>query len=259
MSIDFHTEKNRYTYTAREVDDSWVTAISNIVSPVGKVVLDIGCGGGIYARAWAQMGSQQVTGIDFSEQMIAAAREHSAEIKNLSFQVGDALATGLEDQSADIIFARALTHHVPNLAACFNEAQRLLKPNGSYLIQNRTLKDVKYPASQTHLRGFLFERFPRLLAVEAARRGSVDTVNQALAQAGFEQITATSLWETRRRYVAFDQLAADLRQRTGRSILHELTDTEIASLIDYMAARLPQKGAIVEQDRWTIWFAQKLG
>ena len=52
MAIDFHSTRNRSTYTGRQADAGWVEAIRRIVDPAGKRVADIGCGGGIYSQAW---------------------------------------------------------------------------------------------------------------------------------------------------------------------------------------------------------------
>ncbi|WP_081873176.1 class I SAM-dependent methyltransferase [Brevibacillus laterosporus] len=41
----------------------------------GLKVLDAGCGGGIYTRAWAELGAKRVTAMDFSEVMLSAAQE----------------------------------------------------------------------------------------------------------------------------------------------------------------------------------------
>ncbi len=74
--------------------------------------------------------------------------------------------------------------------------------------------------------------------------------------AGFTDIAEHSLWETRKRYASVESLALDLAARTGRSILHELSDDELQSLIDDLRRRLPAHGEIVEQDRWTLWVAR---
>jgi 2-polyprenyl-3-methyl-5-hydroxy-6-metoxy-1,4-benzoquinol methylase len=47
----------------------------------GKTVLDLGCGEGYYSRVFAELGAQ-VTGIDFSEEIVNAAIEE--ELKRLS-------------------------------------------------------------------------------------------------------------------------------------------------------------------------------
>jgi hypothetical protein len=51
----------------------------------------------------------------------------------------------------------------------------------------------------------------------------------------------------------------DLLERRGRSILHELSDSELEELVDYIEAKLSELNSnlIVEQDRWTIWTAVK--
>src|SRR5262249_9808097 len=81
-----------------------------------------------------------------------------------------AVATGLPMASADIVFERALIHHLGDLKACFAEARRVLVPRGTLIVQDRTPADVDLPGSPEHLRGYFFERFPRLGDVERTRR-----------------------------------------------------------------------------------------
>ena len=257
MPIDFHAEHNRYTYTTRTADPSWTRIITSIVNPRGKRVIDIGCGGGIYSQAWIQLGAAQVIGIDFSEQMVQAATERLSGIAHLTFQHGDATATGLRTGCADIVFARAVLHHVADLATCFNEAYRLLAPQGIYLIQDRTLDDVELAGSREHLRGYFFARFPRLLAIEAARRPRHEDILSRLEAAGFVTPAAMTFWETRQEYPNFATFAQELKGRTGRSILHELTDAELTELVAFIATQIPHDEPIVEKDRWTLWRAMR--
>ena len=42
MAIDFHSRRNRSTYTGRQADADWVEAIRRIVDPVAKRLADIG-------------------------------------------------------------------------------------------------------------------------------------------------------------------------------------------------------------------------
>ena len=254
MPIDFHAEENRYTYATRQVDQSWRRLIISLVDPSGKVVLDIGCGGGIYSRAWSELGASAVIGVDFSEQMVKTAAERSVGFTGLSFRVGDALATGLSDQCADVVFERALIHHLPELRPGLFEAHRLLKPGGAVLIQDRTPADGQLPGTPEHIRGFIFERFPHLLAVENARRRSIPQVQTHLEQVGFTEIKTLSFWETRRTYPAFKALADDLKQRVGRSILHELSDADLDDLAAYIAEKVPLDQPLTEKSRWTIWY-----
>src|SRR3954449_4716130 len=199
MPIDFHDPVNSRTYSGREADRSWRAAVVRLADPIGARVVDVGCGGGTYTRAWSEMGAATVTGVDFSAPILEAARSASVELPGVTFRQGDAAATGLEGGRADIVFARALVHHVPDLAAVAAEAARLLRPGGTYLIQDRTPEDVAQPGAATHPRGWLFEVFPRLLDVESARRPTAGAVTRALSSAGLDRVTTTSLWEVCRR------------------------------------------------------------
>ncbi|WP_321893362.1 class I SAM-dependent methyltransferase, partial [Paraburkholderia tropica] len=213
----------------------------------------VGCGGGIYTEAWLNLGAAAVSGVDFSAQMVAAATQRLKHLPRASISQGDAYATGLPAGSVDIVFERALIHHLKDYRACFAEARRLLAPRGTFLIQDRTAADVEAPASADHFRGYFFECFPRLSAVEKDRRPKAADIETALKEAGFGQVATRKVWETRKTYRSFDELAQDLAARTGRSILHELNDDELQQLIAYIRTRLPASELIVEKDRWTIW------
>jgi ubiquinone/menaquinone biosynthesis C-methylase UbiE len=255
MAIDFHSWANRRSYASRRTDTGWKQAIRRIAEPSGKRVADIGCGGGIYSRAWHELGARTVTGIDFSQAMVDAAREQAAGLIDVSFRQADATATGLPTASADIVFQRALIHHLRDFGACFAEARRVLAPGGILIVQDRTPDDVRLPGSAEHLRGWFFDCFPRLLAVETARRPTDGAVRAALDAAGFTKVEACLLWEVRKVHRCRQELRQDLANRTGRSILHDLSDNELAELILYIEKRLPADGPIVEKDRWTVWSA----
>lgn len=256
MAIDFHSKANRNTYATRHASAGWAEAIRRYVDPNGKRIADIGCGGGIYSLMWHALGAREVTGIDFSEQMVDRAGEQAACVPGVSFRQGDATATGLPSASVDVVFQRALIHHLESYEACFAEARRLLGPGGRLIIQDRTPADVQLPGSSEHIRGYFFERFPRLLDVEIGRRPTDVAVQRALQAAGFGKMESSTLWEIRKTHESIEQLEEDLAARTGRSILHELSDAELGELISYIAERLPANDTIVEKDRWTLWSAE---
>jgi SAM-dependent methyltransferase len=258
MPIDFRDPANSRTYSDREADVSWREAAAGLVDPAGADVVDIGCGGGTYLRAWHDLGASTVTGVDSSRPILEEARAGHGHLPGVAFQLGDAAATGLPDGCADVVFERALVHHVPDLGAVAAEAARVLRPGGILLIQDRTPEDVAQAGSVTHPRGWFFEIFPGLLEVENERRPTADAVSGTLATAGFDDVSTTSLWEVRRRYADPEDYLAEIASRTGRSILHELDDTELAELVAELRRRLPA-GPLVEQDRWTIWRAVRAG
>ncbi len=255
MPIDFHDESNRLTYARREAGEEWVRAMRSVVPPQGKRVVDVGCGGGVYCAAWRDLGAASVTGVDFSAAMLSGARERQGEEGGLTFHQGRAEATGLPDGRADVVFERALVHHLDDLAGCFREARRLLAPGGTLIVQDRTIEDVTRPGSDSHLRGYFFERFPALVDFERARRPTTAAVESAMRQTGFPAVRTLALREVRREYDDSDEVRADLMARTGRSILHELTDDQLTELADHVVGRLPRATRIRETDDWTIWAA----
>lgn len=257
MGIDFHSEENQSSYIGRTADETWRQAMRAIVDPQGKRVMDIGCGGGIYCKAWVELGAASVIGADFSEVMLKAAWDNCHEDERISFIRRAAHATGLPAGSTDIVFARALIHHLPELDPFFEEAYRLLTPGGICIIQDRTMTDVLMPASPTHFRGYFLEPFPQLLVKESRRRPEDSVVQETMQKNGFVQITTRGLWEVRRTYDQWADLEADLLARTGRSILHELSDEELRQLVKRIGEKVSDQQIIEEQDHWTIWIGVK--
>jgi ubiquinone/menaquinone biosynthesis C-methylase UbiE len=256
MPIDFHAPTNRRTYSGRAADETWRAMIRTLAEPVGARVVDVGCGGGTYTRAWHELGAATVTGVDFSAPILDSAREEHGDLPGVRFHAGTATDTGLEAQTADVVWQRALVHHVPDLAAVAAEAWRVLRPGGVYLIQDRTMTDVSQPGAVTHPRGWFFETFPRLLDVERGRRPDVEKLSRLLSGHGFVDVSSRQLWETRRRYPDREIYLAEIRARTGRSILHELTDAELERLVARLRQLLPH-GPVEERDRWTLWLARR--
>jgi ubiquinone/menaquinone biosynthesis C-methylase UbiE len=261
LAIDFHDPRHRDSYTSREADESWARLVSQQIDFRGVKAADIGCGGGIYAKKLAELGAEEVVGVDFSQAMLEGAAAHCAAYSGIRFIQGEALQTGLAAAAFDVVLERALIHHLKDeqLAGCFREAYRILKPGGRLLVQDRTPEDILLAGSREHLRGYFFEKFPKLTGTETARRHSSQLVHQALSAAGFSRSTDTKLWETRGVYGSYAEFRSDLLNRTGRSLLHELTDAELSELADYiqLQAGLAMGEGVQEQDRWTIWIAEK--
>ncbi|UTR10751.1 class I SAM-dependent methyltransferase [Evansella sp. LMS18] len=254
MGIDFHHKENRDAYTSRRADETWLEAVKELV-PVGTInkALDVGCGGGIYSKALAELGINSITGIDFSETMLEGARKNCKEYGQITFRQGSAFQTGEENNVYDLLLERALIHHIKDLNTCFDEAHRVLKEDGIFIVQDRTPDDCILKGDGRHIRGYFFDLFPKLVEKETNRRHKSDTVIKALKEAGFTDIKVMKLWETRQIYKSKKELLKDLRQRTGRSILFELEDEELRLLINHIDKSIPLNRTVVEQDRWTIW------
>ena len=153
MPIDFADPANQRAYSGRVADSTWSRAIRDLGTPDGAVVIDIGCGGGTYTRAWSELGARRVIGVDSSAPLLDAAREDHGPVPGVELRQGDAADTGLPSGEADVVFERALVHHIADLAPMVTEAPRLLRPGGTYLVQDRTPDDVALPGAPEHPRG----------------------------------------------------------------------------------------------------------
>jgi SAM-dependent methyltransferase len=93
----------------------------------GRTVLDAGCGTGYLSKKFRDRGAL-VTGIDFSERMIALARGLNPEI---DFRVDSCseLAT-IDDGCCDLVIANYVLMDTPDLGATMDAFSRVLKPGG---------------------------------------------------------------------------------------------------------------------------------
>jgi 2-polyprenyl-6-hydroxyphenyl methylase/3-demethylubiquinone-9 3-methyltransferase len=71
-------------------------------------ILDVGCGAGLMSEALAETGAT-VTGIDASEELIEAAREHGKKFKNLSYRCE---AVENIKEKFDLVLALEVVEHV---------------------------------------------------------------------------------------------------------------------------------------------------
>ncbi|MGM0453323.1 MAG: bifunctional 2-polyprenyl-6-hydroxyphenol methylase/3-demethylubiquinol 3-O-methyltransferase UbiG [Thermodesulfobacteriota bacterium] len=108
----------------------------------GRRVADIGCGGGILTEALARAGGN-VTGIDWSESALAAARDHMKK-SGLSIDYRHATAEILAEEMPgrfDVVVCMEMLEHVPSPQSILSACAALVKPGGHVFVStiNRTL------------------------------------------------------------------------------------------------------------------------
>jgi ubiquinone/menaquinone biosynthesis C-methylase UbiE len=99
-----------------------------------RKALDLACGTGVMTMLMHGLGFK-VTGLDFTEAMMARARRKADDAKaQISFLTRDAEETMEPDESYDVIVARHLVWTLTDPDKAFAEWLRILKPGGRLLI-----------------------------------------------------------------------------------------------------------------------------
>jgi ubiquinone/menaquinone biosynthesis C-methylase UbiE len=102
--------------------------------PKGISVLDVGCGEGQSSIEFAKKGFQ-VTGIDISNKRIEKAiRKAEKESLTINFLVGDFEITEFQNNFFDLIYCKAILHHMPNISQDLDQMNIILKKGGSLII-----------------------------------------------------------------------------------------------------------------------------
>ena len=106
----------------------------------GKEVVDIGCGGGLFAEELARMGAH-VVGVDPSQTSLQTARSHAeASALSIEYREGTGERLPLPDASVDVACCVDVLEHVTDLDQVLAETARVLRPGGLYVFDtiNRT-------------------------------------------------------------------------------------------------------------------------
>jgi SAM-dependent methyltransferase len=103
--------------------------------PKAATVLDLGCGTGLDSLIAARKVGPEghVIGVDFSQTMLARARQAAAEagIGNVEFCRADAETLRLEDASIDVALVNGIFNLNPARASIFSELARVVRPGGA--------------------------------------------------------------------------------------------------------------------------------
>lgn len=106
--------------------------------PPGCRLLDIGCGGGIAAEAFARLGFA-VTGIDAAPAPVAVARAHARSLP-IDYRVTTAEALADAGETFDAVCALEVIEHTPDPAAFVALLARLLTPAAAVRLHDRVAR-----------------------------------------------------------------------------------------------------------------------
>jgi SAM-dependent methyltransferase len=109
--------------------------VAEAVDMTGKKVLEVGCGcGGGTAYIATHFGPAVMKGLDYSQNAVESCRKYHAAVPNLTFVHGDAEALPFEAGSFDIVVNVESSHTYGRPSRFFSEVDRVLQPQGHFLI-----------------------------------------------------------------------------------------------------------------------------
>lgn len=99
----------------------------------GRDVLEIGCGTGKNTE-WLAEHAESVTALDLSPEMLerAKARVRTGQVTFIEHDIQRAWP--VPDESVNAVVGNLVLEHVSNLRVIFEEAQRVLRPNGTLFL-----------------------------------------------------------------------------------------------------------------------------
>lgn len=129
-------EELRYALpAARRYHEWWLRRMLELTDPANLrgAVLDDGCGIGLLLAGLAE--ARRACGLDLSLGMLSRARSAGQVLQ------GDGTRLPFPDARFDLVFARALLHHLPDPDAGLAEIRRVLRPGGQAVLAdtNRSL------------------------------------------------------------------------------------------------------------------------
>ena len=105
----------------------------NTLSPLnGKMVVDVGCGGGILTDSMARKGAQ-VLGIDLADKPLRVAQLHTMEAATPNVQYREISAEDLASEQPagfDVLTCMEMLEHVPDPSSVVQACAALVKPGG---------------------------------------------------------------------------------------------------------------------------------
>jgi ubiquinone/menaquinone biosynthesis C-methylase UbiE len=203
----------------------------------GRAALDLASGTGVISLLLNDIGFQ-VTGLDFSDEMLARARAKAAvRAAPIRFIAGDAEQTLEENAAYDVVATRHLVWTLVHPADAFQEWFRLLKPGGRLLVVDADMGEPR-SAKARFLRS-LARLVGRISPVPARPGVDRDRHDRILSQVYFSKGARA------------DAVAALARQAGFRDVV---IDRDLAAIHRAQRKLMPLKQRLerASQDRYAI-------
>ncbi len=205
--------------------DNFETKIVNeLIEVNGKVVLDLGCGGGRYALSLCQK-AKKVIGIDISDNLIQIAKKKLSPEMPIEFLVGDATRTCFKDEYFDVVVSLGMLEYLENPTPFLVEIERVLKPSGEFVFVFHNRK--------SSIRSFT--------VIRSIAKPLLKPIKDFLFRQGTKTKTTTSYYGT----------PSDLRNRLYRKVHHSMK--EMATFLTSNGLELVDYRTITHRSADTIF------
>jgi len=142
-------QRERAGWSDPQIVDAYVAKFGPVTDEVARVllarvaapgsqVLDLCCGQGRLTAMLCEAGAQ-VTGLDFSPEMLALAAKAAPSAK---LRQGDAAAMPFEDSSFAAVLCNFGMMHLPDQPAALREIRRVLRPGGRFVMATWAAPEV---------------------------------------------------------------------------------------------------------------------
>jgi malonyl-CoA O-methyltransferase len=149
-------------------------------------ILEVGCGTGKNTIFFSEI-ADNVFAIDFSEGMISKAKE-KVKSKNVVFTQSDiTLDWPIENNTIDLVTCNLILEHIENLDFIFSEANRCLKKQGKFFINEL------HPFRQYDGKKATFVNDGKTTEIDAFIRHISDFINAANTN-GFKLLKLNEFW-----------------------------------------------------------------
>lgn len=189
------------TYLVPLIFETYADDLAKRVADLApKTVLEIAAGSGVVARALApRLDSDALyTVTDLNQPMLDHAAYRQGSDDRITWRQADALNLPFENTSFDAVVCQFGIMFLPDRAAGYSEARRVLKPSGSFLfnvwdhIEANEFADVVTEAAASAFP----DDPPQFLSRTPHGYHDVDLIRDELGQAGFSGVSITTLEET---------------------------------------------------------------
>lgn len=157
----------------------------------GERVLDLGCGGGFYVKdISATVGTDgRVTGIDLSEDQIAAASGRCKGLDNVVLETGDGLALPYDAASFDAVLSVQVCEYLQDVEGALREVFRILKPGGRFVNVSTNWSQVYWTGESARPNGAILTTWTG----HAAHPNLASVLRARLSNCGFANLEQVAL------------------------------------------------------------------